>query len=198
MKPNLRNVTLIVFDHRQPKAAINLIAAMMDAVDFGDVKYLNHFDGWEAFNYWENYEAWKYVKTDFAMYMHLDGYIVNPQCWRPEFQQYDYIGAPWPVDLNKDRVGNGGFSMRSRRFMQRVAQLPWQKLPGDVLTCSHYRQQLIDEGFTFAPVDVAAQFSVENPVAEHARYPRTFGFHGVMPRPERPDYTVWTETRRTL
>lgn len=190
MKPDMRNVTAIVFDHRDPRAAVKMLAAMSDLVDFGDIKYLNHFQGWRAFNYWENYEAWKYVQTDYALYMHLDGYIVHPECWDPAFLSWDYIGAPWPETLNKDRVGNGGFSLRSRAFMLRVSQLPWQDLPGDVLTCSFYRQQLITEGYNFAPVSAAAAFSIENRVPETPA--KTFGFHGTM------HYPAWTAERSAL
>lgn len=185
VRPDLRNVTAVCFDHRNPRAAVKLLAAMSDRCDFGDIKYLNFFDGYPQFLYWENYEFFKYIKTPFALFMHLDGYVVHPDLWEPAFLGYDYIGAPWPADLNPDRVGNGGFCIKSFRLMCRVAQLPWVNLPGDVLLCSHYRRQLEGEGFRFAPVDVAARFAVEYRVAETPD--RTFGFHGPH------NYPAWTE-----
>lgn len=189
-KPDLSRVTAVVFDHRDPHAAVKLLAAMADVVTLGDLKYLNLFEGWRAFNYWENFEAWKYVKTDFALFMHLDGYILHPELWDPAWLEYDYIGAPWPARLNQDRVGNGGFCLKSRRLMVRVAQLPWQDLPGDVLVCSHYRRQLEHEGFRWAPVEVAARFAVEHRVAETPA--KTFGFHGTFNAPK------WTAERSRL
>jgi hypothetical protein len=192
-KPDLRRVTAVVFDHRNPKAAVRLLAAMAERAELGDLKYLNFFDGWQAFNYWENFEAWKYIKTDFALFMHLDGYIVHPERWEPQFLAYDYIGAPWPVTLNADRVGNGGFCIKSRRLMNYVATLPWKQLPGDVTVCSHYRQHLISKGFTFAPIEVAGRFSRELDCPETPD-PLSFGFHGILgPGRRRAQYQVWTE-----
>lgn len=192
-RPDLRRVTAVIFDHRQPRAVIKLLSRMSDLAEFGDFKYLNHFDGWRAFNYWENYEAWKYIRTDYALFMHLDGYIVHPERWEPEFLSYDYIGAPWPVFLNKDRVGNGGFCIKSHRLMVRMAKLPWKDLPGDVLLCSHHRPQLMQEGFTWAPVEVAGRFSREMDVPE-TDDPLSFGFHGTLrPPARRAQYPLWTE-----
>jgi hypothetical protein len=37
-----------------------------------------------------------HVDTEFAILVHEDGFIVNPECWSDEFF-YDYIGAPWPI-----------------------------------------------------------------------------------------------------
>ncbi len=39
-----------------------------------------------------------------------------------KFLYYDYIGAPWPLDTNsnKSRVGNGGFSLRTKRIMEKI------------------------------------------------------------------------------
>lgn len=177
-KPNLRRVTAVVFDHQKPRDAVHLLAAMSDLCDFGDLKYLNHFDGYPQFLYWENYEFYKFIRTDFALFLHLDGYILHPARWEPEFLKYDYIGAPWPKHINADRVGNGGFCLKSRRLMSRVAQLPWVNVPGDVMVCSHYRRTLLHEGFTFAPPHVAARFSTEMPCPESV--PESFGFHGTI------------------
>ncbi|HWA07947.1 MAG TPA: DUF5672 family protein [Opitutaceae bacterium] len=196
-KPDLRNVTAVVFDHRQPKAAVKLLAAMADVVELGDIKYLNHFDGWKAFNYWENFEAWKFIRTDFALFMHLDGYVVRPDLWDPQFLAFDYIGAPWPSWLNKDRVGNGGFCIKSRKLMLHMATLPWVDLPGDVTLCSHYRTHLLAKGFKFAPVDVAARFSTEHDCPETPA--ASFGFHGIFGTDKRKNqFSAWTAERSAL
>jgi hypothetical protein len=42
------------------------------------------------------YEPGKHVDTEFAILVHEDGFIVNPECWRWVLK-YDYIGAPWPI-----------------------------------------------------------------------------------------------------
>jgi hypothetical protein len=181
MKPDLRNVTAIVCDHRNPRAAVKMLAAHSDALDLGDLKYLNLADGYPQCAYWNNYEVWKYVKTDFALMLQLDGYVINPELWDPAFLRFDYIGAPWPAhfeahDTGRRRVGNDGFCIKSRRLMDRVARLPWKDVPSDVLVCCTHRDRLEDEGFRFAPPAIAGRFSVEHIVEETAK--RTFGFHG--------------------
>lgn len=181
-KPDLRQVTAVLYGHQNPRAAVKLLAAHADALDLGDIKYLNHFEGYAQFTYWENYETWKFVRTAFALILHLDGYVINPGLWDQQFLAYDYIGAPWPSDwklyqTGEHRVGNGGFCLKSRALMNRVAALPWvPDIPGDILVCCHYRKLLEAEGFKFAPPEVAARFSVEHVVAETPA--KTFGFHG--------------------
>lgn len=41
-----------------------------------------------------------------------------------DFMQYDYIGAPWPKrhNDNKNQVGNGGFSFRTRQCMKDIIE----------------------------------------------------------------------------
>jgi hypothetical protein len=114
-----------------------------------------------------------------AMVVQLDGYITNPECWDDEFLAHDYIGAPWPIALNPDRVGNGGFSIRSRRLQEWIARQQWAELPEDVFICSHCRSRIIEAGMTFAPLELAARFSRELPIEEAHLVPRiTLGFHG--------------------
>lgn len=188
MKPDLRDVTLVCYENQDHAAALSLMAAMTRACDFGGARLLNHFHGWQQFNYWENYETWKYVTTSHALIVHLDGYILRPDLWDPAWLKLDYIGAPWPAALNPDRVGNGGFCLKSRRLMNLVATSPYPRgsqgdtpLPGDVLVCSYYRKSLEEQGMKFATVQQAAKFSVEVPVAETPT--ETFGFHGQIDDP---------------
>jgi hypothetical protein len=113
------------------------------------------------------------IETDFALVVQYDGYVLNGRRWRAEFLEHDYIGAPW----SRGGVGNGGFSLRSRKLMQalrdpRIAEL----VPEDVAICETYRGLLESEyGIRFAPVALAAQFSFETlpPPAP------TLGFHGI-------------------
>jgi hypothetical protein len=113
------------------------------------------------------------IETDFALVVQYDGYVLNGRRWRAEFLEHDYIGAPW----SRGGVGNGGFSLRSRKLMlalrdPRIAEL----VPEDVAICETYRGLLESEyGIRFAPVALAAQFSFETlpPPAP------TLGFHGI-------------------
>jgi hypothetical protein len=113
------------------------------------------------------------VETDYALIVQYDGYVLNGRRWRDEFHDYDYLGAPW----SRGGVGNGGFSLRSRKLLQslrdpRIAEL----VPEDRAICETYRGLLEKEyGIRFAPVEVAGRFSFETlPPPEP-----TLGFHGI-------------------
>jgi hypothetical protein len=121
-------------------------------------------------------ELLAYVATPFALVIQYDGYVLNGALWSQEFQRYDYVGARWPVHDGLD-VGNGGFSLRSRRLLEALQDPEIAPLaPEDRAICRAYRALLERRhGIRFAPAAVADRFSFEAlaPVAP------TFGFHGV-------------------
>ena len=55
-----------------------------------------------------------YIATAHVLLIQWDGFVINPQAWRDEFLACDYIGAKWFWRDSSLRVGNGGFSLRSR------------------------------------------------------------------------------------
>lgn len=112
------------------------------------------------------------ITTDYAMSVHEDGFIINPGLWRDEFLAYDYIGAPWP----NGNVGNGGFCIESRKFMEAKQQLPFDSvgIASDIFVCDTHRSKLLDAGLTYAPKEVALRFSTELTDGNKA----SFGFHG--------------------
>lgn len=118
-----------------------------------------------------------HVATDHCLIVQWDGFVIDASCWDEQFLQYDYIGAPWPQFTDGRDVGNGGFSLRSRRLMVSCAKLPLQgRIAEDVLVCREYRDRLESEGMQFAPRAIAARFAYEREKAADA----TFGFHGVF------------------
>lgn len=139
------------------------------------------------------YELTDYVKTDFAMVIHADGYVINPSLWNPDWLNYDYIGAPWP--LPKDyysyktpngelvRVGNS-VSLRSKRILDlpRELGLDWKEYYGntneDGFLCVHNRDVLKANGIKFAPLEVAKHFSKEHEIDENKDL-STFAFHSL-------------------
>src|SRR5258708_10081441 len=58
-----------------------------------------------------------HVDTTHVLLIQWDGYVVNPGAWRDEFLACDYIGAQWFWHHDAMRVGNGGFSLRSRKLL---------------------------------------------------------------------------------
>jgi len=136
----------------------------------------------ETYSYWMLKECYKHFDTEFVMIVQRDGYVVNPESWTDEFLNYDYIGAPWPSGFNApevNRVGNGGFSIRSKRlmtFMSHTDFFPDRYMPEDVtISSQHKLWSLI--GFMVAPVELAARFSLEWLCPEHVEPEKTFGFH---------------------
>ena len=152
---------------------------------FGKPVLLSHFNGTipkisskQEYSNFMIKEVANYFDTEHVLIIQWDGWILNPDKWEDEFLNYDYIGAPWPVELlgtgvcPEYTVGNGGFSLRSKALCKFLQTLPLQDLPEDVLICQIYRPLLEQVGFKFAPEDVAQRFSNEC----GAYYP-SFGQH---------------------
>lgn len=118
----------------------------------------------------------EHVGTSHAMLIHWDGHPINPDLWTPAFLEYDYIGAPWP--WYRDRaVGNGGFSLRSRRLIDALADRTlFYTDPEDVTICRTFGAALEERhGIRFAPPELAWQFSIEHGPLDA----RAFGYHGL-------------------
>lgn len=119
-----------------------------------------------------------YINTDFIIIVQWDGFIINHKAWKDEFLNYDYIGAPWPQ--LKHLIGNGGFSLRSKKLLELTQRMDLKasnpqstSSNEDVLICQTYRKELEDAGIKFAPYEVAKHFSVEN-----EEYIGQLGWHG--------------------
>lgn len=122
-----------------------------------------------------------YVGTSHCLIIQWDGHVVDGSRWRDEFLEYDYIGASWPQFNDGHAVGNGGFSLRSRRLMESCRRRDFiSHHPEDAAIGRTNRVMLEQLGLRFASVDLADRFS-----AERAGDPASaFGYHGVflMPR----------------
>lgn len=123
-----------------------------------------------------------HVATDHALIVQWDGFALNASAWDSTFLDYDYIGAPWPQFSGPVSVGNGGFSLRSRKLL-RALRDPDMILhsPEDLCIC-HTNRQLLEDRYAirFAPPEIAQRFSFER----LARSGPTFGFHGLFNFPE--------------
>ena len=125
MKP-LSLVIITTVHHQLSKFAIEKSLEtcgnnVEDVIVFSDkpiVDYGSFIPIRENFNYADyNYIMLKglspFIKTDFMLHIHPDGFAVNKEKWTDQYLKYDYIGAPW-----QDRaVGNGGFSLRSNKLI---------------------------------------------------------------------------------
>ena len=117
----------------------------------------------------------EHIGTSHALCVQWDGYVFDGSAWDPAFLEYDYVGAPWPHFHDGHNVGNGGFSLRSRRLLEASRELPLDPpLLEDVIICRRCRPQLERQGIRFAPEAVARRFSYER-TPPHGD---EFGFHG--------------------
>lgn len=123
-------------------------------------------------------EVYQYIETDYVLVVQYDGMAVNRQNWTDDFLLFDYIGAPWPW-YPTNNVGNGGFSLRSRRLIELMSRYDFafiEDLNEDENICRYNRLQLEYHGIKFADVKTAAKFSHEREAAKQD----TFGFHGMF------------------
>lgn len=120
----------------------------------------------------------KYLETDFCIVMQYDGFILNEKEFSNYFYYYDYIGAIWPGN-NPYNVGNGGFSWRSKRLVDAVANVAHLRTHGqyeDMFIGRKIRGYIEHEyQLRFASSGIAQHFSME---LVKSPFP-TFGFHGI-------------------
>ncbi|WP_338056709.1 DUF5672 family protein [Sphingobium lignivorans] len=122
-----------------------------------------------------------HVETSHCLVTQWDGHVIAPHLWRPEFLAYDYIGASWPQFDDGHDVGNGGFSLRSKRLMEACREPQFRKShPEDIAIGRVNRTWLEGKGMRFAPRALADLFAVERA----GELGSSFGYHGVwhMPR----------------
>jgi hypothetical protein len=122
-----------------------------------------------------------YYSSDFCLVFQDDGFIINPRLWDDEFLEYDYIGAPWPLSIGWPKegmqVGNGGFSLRSKKFTGVSAGLRDTTSNEDTYILLTNRETLNRENVKIAPLDLARKFAVEIAIDEKHVISECFGFH---------------------
>lgn len=125
-------------------------------------------------------ELYPHVATSHVLVVQWDGYVVHPDAWTGEFLDCDYLGAPWPDGQGGYSVGNGGFSLRSRRLLEALQdeRFSVRTEAEDVTICGIHRARLeSDFGIRLGDVDLARRFSFEMRAIAGVT---TFGFHGVF------------------
>lgn len=189
----LPNITLICLTNKNISDHEYAISESCKGVEFGAVKMIVDYKC-TSIDEWNRkiiQDLYKYVDTEFALLIHADGYVINPQLWNPDWLNYDYIGAPWPLPTDdysyRDesgelvRVGNS-VSLRSKKLMELASKREWKSYFGNTnedgfITC-HNRKWLESQGCKFAPIDVAVHFSKEHEIPENIGVD-TFMFHSL-------------------
>lgn len=119
-----------------------------------------------------------FITTDHCLIAQWDGFVLHPEQWDDAFLNCDYIGAPWPQFSDDHQVGNGGFSLRSRRLLEACRDDSLCRgHPEDVAICRNNRALLEQKyNMKFADRALAERFSFERGPSSVP----TFGFHGVF------------------
>lgn len=187
----LPNVTLFGIDSYNPKGILKAAEICQNEITFGEVViitddlFTKNGTREQRRNDYSRFmlkEMSNYVNTDYVITIHEDGYIINPKAWDNDFLNYDYIGAKW---WYKDgmNVGNGGFSLRSKRLLEAIKVLDDEGFirryhPEDHVTCRDLHNVLVSNfGIYFAPNHIADRFSIEA-WGGNREYINSLGFHG--------------------
>jgi hypothetical protein len=180
---SLPTVTLFGIDAHDPQGLLRAAEICTRGVEFGAVKMITErlFQGREGYSKFCISDMAKHIDTSHVLIIHPDGYIQNPSAWNNEWLEYDMIGPSWWFKDGKN-VGNGGFSLRSKKLLDILATLELEQYhPEDEVICRQLRRWLEDNhGIKFAPTDVADRFAIEayNVPAPDNVYSGQFGFHG--------------------
>jgi len=194
---NSHRVALAIADTQSYVLANNAIQACTARFDFNQIYVFT-----DAPQYWPQYrtvvvekiqgiedynriildELPKWIEEDFCLVCQFDGFILDPSAFQSDFYNFDYIGAVWP-DYPRYRVGNGGFSWRSKKLLHATAMLSHLRQPGeseDLFICRRIREELeTHHCCVFADEQTAKLFSYE--IMPHDQ--PAFGFHGIFNLP---------------
>ena len=216
----LPNVTLFCISSDNVEGALYALNKSMEGINFGAVKLITHEEpdnlpeGIEFskcyeitsihdYNYYCIYNLTRHIDTDYCLLVQPDGFVINPDKWDNDWFNYDYIGAPWyeAPDAYIDpwgkqhRVGNGGFSFRSKTLLDVPSRahiqfdVNWgdfykhmnaKSTSEDGNICVHNRHIYEALGCTIAPIEIAARFAHEKPIPE-TKGITPFGFHYHLP-----------------
>lgn len=125
-----------------------------------------------------------FIKTDYCLIVQDDGWVLSGENFHETFYAYDYVGAPchaaligkvlkqrysWVRDASRIVIQNGGFSLRSRKFLQApsehgLAYIPDTRRPlfnEDIQLSGTLRPRLEQLGYKYAPDEHAMHFAIE-------------------------------------
>src|SRR4030095_9674129 len=194
---DLPGVTLVCIDTANHALALRALAQSCAAIRFARVLFLTDAvpDGVAALDNVEiaavapitSRDAYSnfvlknflpFVDTAHVLLIQWDGYVINPGAWDAAFLEYDYLGAKWFWHRDGMRVGNGGFSLRSRRLLEALRDPRIELVEAEDTTIGRTFRPLLEHEYAirFGSEALADRFAFE------AAYPigKPFGFHGLF------------------
>jgi hypothetical protein len=191
-KLDLRNVSLLCVETRYPALARYAIERCLAVADFKECILLSPttFDlpdtirqvriapitSVEAYSALMLNDLGRYFSGTHVLVIQWDSFIVDAGQWSDTYTDYDYIGALWPHRPPAVAVGNGGFSLRSRRLVDALRRIAIPVThPEDAAIGEWHRAELSQRhGIRYAPAGLASRFAFECLIPAAP----TFGFHG--------------------
>ena len=197
MKLNLPDITLLVLHMHGKPYPVEGLEKCMEVANFGEVRVLTddmNFKHSEinahripAIRTMDEYslffikDFWKTFNTEFCLTAHPDGFIINPESWTDEFLNYDYIGAPWSPsgprfrdNLGRPGIGNGGFSLRSKKICKFVRDNYLIINENEDMYYSNCMNTHKPSSIKYPSVELALQFAQETMLDKNIK---PFGFH---------------------
>lgn len=188
-KLSLPKVTLVSVSSVNPERNLKALEWCLNLVNFGECKLITdkeisgsdkikvegcrNLGSIDEYSKFMIYELDNHIQTEFALVIQPDGVLVNPESWTDEFLEFDYIGAPWPEGMFIDdngkniRVGNGGFSLRSKKLLSffNHHNVPWTSYRDSYNEDGFISMANLDflrkEGIKISPPSLAYKFSRE-------------------------------------
>ena len=150
------------------------------------------------------HSLYAFIETDFCLIVQDDSWVINGKNFEESYYQYDYVGAAthaavvgdqlqlqgtWVDNPERIMVQNGGFSLRSKRFLEAPNKLGLTHTPSDniylwnedVQLTAIKRRVLESCGIKFAPEEVSRGFAMEYAVQklyDGFDYSKLVGHHG--------------------
>ena len=204
MSISLEEITLVCIDTRNINAGLDSMSCSLSQVKFAksilftseslcskevvnkakihniNIEFITELNSISEYSFFILAELDKYITSKFCLITQWDSWVIDSKYWNSNFFKYDYIGAIWP-HYSKDTVGNGGFSLRSKKLLESSREfikdnpIVASPLIEDDYICRENRSKFEDlYHIKFPPIDIANEFSVERngiPI-------NSFGFHG--------------------
>lgn len=159
--------------------------------------------GYKGYSHFMIFGLKAHITTDFCLVYQSDGSIINPSLWDNSFLDYDYIGAPWGLNVPIPKrfrdytnysccVGNGGFSLRSKKLLNIGSTISYFRGNEDLCLVLKNKKYLLDNGIKIPDCDFARKFSIEYPIDANHTTEYAFGFHKA-----KCDNTTFLDSYRT-
>lgn len=197
-KLQLPSVTLCIIDCVNAQRAVKVLEHCKTKADFGAVKLLTHvpvdyehkvkimpLNSLIAYSIFMLTRFHQYIDTEHCLIVQRDGWVLNPESFDMSWLELDYVA---PLFMQYDKIGSGGFSLRSKRLMKNVSEntIEWDgtdKHAHEIQDSQGYYEDGVISlsgrfsHFNFCSLKQGADFAVggnRNP--EYFRE-RPFGFH---------------------